>query len=371
MVDCSQDFQSNCSLKSGKVKVKKHIPRGALPDHVLSSMVASGEILGVTPEHVNPASINLPISEEVWRIERFVLPQSGEKIRDLIRSTYLGRPHTLSHPLEVGVSYLVRLKSRVLTDKKIYGFFNPRSTTGRTFLNIRVVVDGAMRYDSLPSESDGEMWLLVKNDIFSCLLQEDDELVQLRLFHSDSRLDEKSLRALYKKTPLLFSRDNVPYLYDDLKLRDNDGSLVMTASIPIGEIGWRTKITSKPVKFSKINQLTDFFERAYSSDKTFTLDNRTGLIIPTKELVRVPKNMAAECVRVDDRAGDHSSHRAGYVDAGWFGAITLEITGSNETICDGTSVVKLKYEWLDSEAQEPYKGRYSGKSVALLGRNFK
>lgn len=345
-------------------------PQGAVPDHVLHQMIDLGQIIGIEQKHVNPASLNLPLSEEMWRIERFILPDISEKIGDLVRTKYQGRPHSFSHPLEVGVQYLIRIKTTLALRDSEYGFFNPRSTTGRTFLHVRVVADGVPRYDSLPSNFDGDIWLLVKNDIFSCLLLEDDELVQLRLFNSDTRLDEKSLRSLYKKTPLLFNTENEPLPYSDLAIRDNDGSLVMTLAISKGFAGWRTKFTSKPVKFSKKNNARDFFEQVVTQDGTIDLDPRTGLILPTKEILYVPDNMAAEGVRVDDRAGNYMSHRAGYFDPGFRGTITLEITGANETIRDGTSALKVKYEALSSPAKTPYTLGYSGQKTALLGRNF-
>ena len=345
-------------------------PNGAVPDHVLHQMIQFGQILGAESRHVNPASLNLPLSEEMWRIERFILPGFDEKIGDLVRTKYQGRPHSFSHPLEVGVQYLVRIKTTLALKDKEYGFFNPRSTTGRTFLHVRVVADGVPRYDSLPSDFSGDIWLLVKNDIFSCLLLEDDELVQLRLFNSDTRLDEKLLNTMYKEKPLLFSGKGEPLSYSDLAIRDNDGSLVMTLAIPDGHAGWKTRFTNKPVKFSKKNNAQDFFESVITKDGTIDLDPRTGLILSTKEVLWVPENMAAEGVRVDDRAGNYMSHRAGYFDPGFKGTITLEITGANETIRDGTSALKVKYEKLSSPAQKPYKEGYSGQTTPLLGENF-
>lgn len=343
---------------------------GAIPDHVLSSMIGSGGIKGVKQKHINPASLNLPLTEEMWRIERFILPEFGEKIGDLIRGKYRGRPHNFSHPLEVGVQYLIRLKVALYLEK-VYGFFNPRSTTGRTFLNVRVVADGVPRYDSLPSNFDGSVWLLVKNDIFPCLLLEDDELVQLRMFYSDTRLDEVALRKLYQRKALLSDASGKQFPYSDLAIRDNDGSLVMTLSIPKGELaGWKTKVTSRPVKFSKENKASNFFEKVFSEDGTLDLDDRTGLILSTKEVLWVPDTMAAEGVRVDDRAGNYMSHRAGYFDPGFRGTITLEITGANETIRDGTSALKVKYEKLSSKAKKPYAAGYSGKTIPVLGKNF-
>jgi dCTP deaminase len=351
--------------------MKKKMNFGAIPDHGLLHLIHSGNIKGVKDKHVNPASLNLPLSEEVWRIERFILPEFGEKISDLVRGKYQGRPHSFSHPLEVGVSYLVRLKLGLSLEQKEYGFFNPRSTTGRTFLNVRVVADGVPRYDSLPPLFSGEVWLLVQNDIFSSLLLEDDELVQLRLFYSDTRLDEDQLKELYSREPLLLNVEGVPYAHSNLAISDNDGSLVMTLSIPKGSsVGWKTKFTNKPVKFSKENKMGDFFEQVYSHDGTLDLDSRTGLILPTKEILYVPSNMAAEGVRLDDRAGNFMSHRAGYFDPGFKGAITLEITGANETLRDGTSALKVKYEKLSSPATNPYKAGYSGQKAALLGKNF-
>ena len=345
-------------------------PQGAVPDHMLHMMIDLGQVLGVEHKHVNPASLNLPLSEEMWRIERFILPDIGEKIGDLVRTKYQGRPHSFSHPLEVGVQYLIRIKTTLALRDSEYGFFNPRSTTGRTFLHVRVVADGVPRYDSLPANFDGDIWLLVKNDIFPCLLLEDDELVQLRLFYSDTRLGETALRKLYTKEPLLCNGSGKPYLYRNLAIRDNDGSLVMTLAIPKGFAGWRTKFTSKPVKFSKKNNAEDFFDQVVSKDGTLDLDSRTGLILSTKEVLWVPSTMAAEGVRVDDRAGNYMSHRAGYFDPGFRGTITLEITGASETIRDGTSALKVKYESLTSPAANPYSQGYSGQTAPLLGKNF-
>lgn len=350
---------------------------GAVPDHELLQMIKEGCISGAKQKHVNPASLNLPLSEEVWRIERFYLPQQGERIESLIRGAFCGRPHSFSHPLERGIKYLIRLKTKLHINPKMYGFCNPRSTTGRTFLSVSVVCDGVPRYDSVPKGWTGDMWVLVNNDIFSCLLLEDDELVQLRLFHSDTRLNQGELDEQYQSVPLLFDHTGTPIDCRGLPISDNDGSLLMTLSIPNAGVtqgapaaGWKTKFTDKPVKFSKENYAYDFYERITSYDGTLDLDSRTGLILATKEILYVPSDMAAEGVRVDDRAGRWDSHRAGYFDPGFKGSITLEIAGSGETIRDGTSALKVKYERLSSSAQSPYAKGYSGQIGALLGKNF-
>jgi dCTP deaminase len=344
---------------------------GAIPDFGLKRLIDVGMLAGVKQQHINPASINLPISEEMWRVEKFFLPRNGETISSLIKGDFCGRPHSYSHPLERHVTYLVKLKPEFTLPEDIYGFCNPRSTTGRTFLKVHVVADGVGRYDSIPRGFKGELWLLVRNDIFSSLLAEDDELAQARLFFSDTRLDDVSMRKFYKKHPLLFDKEGKPIPYSKLAITDHDGSLVMTLEIKKGEhIGWVTKKTDRPVKFSKKNLASDFFDIAFSKDGTYELDPTKGLIIPTKEKVWVPNNMAAECVRVDDRAGEFNSHRAGYVDCGFRGAITLEVTGSHEIIRDGTSALKLKFERTTNPAQKPYASDYSNKVTAALGRNF-
>src|SRR3989344_7821412 len=121
---------------------------GALPSQAIRKLIDAGNILGANKENIRPASLDLSISPEIFRIEGIFQPRFGEKIRDML-SDIGATPHYLNSPLERHVTYIARLNESFVLPPDVYAYSNPKSSTGRNDVQVRIIADGVPRYEAI------------------------------------------------------------------------------------------------------------------------------------------------------------------------------------------------------------------------------
>jgi len=292
---------------------------GALPSQFIKVMMEGGRIKGGCFENIQPASLDLTLSPEIFRLEGIFQPQPGEPVREILNQIGAS-PFSFDSPLEVGVTYLARLQEFLALPDIVYGYSNPKSSTGRNDVQVRVLADGVPRYDAAaPSGFTGELWLAIEPKSFPIKLAPGETLSQMRFFNQDTRLEESELQLLFESEGLLYSRDGQPLKYHEIKIRDNDGSVILTADLSGEIIGWECLGTKKVLDFSKRNyyQPEEFFRPLTVSSGRLYLRQGGFYILRTKERVRVPPRLACEIAPMDVRSGEFRSHYAGFVDPGW------------------------------------------------------
>ena len=217
---------------------------GVLPKQDLRSLLVPGYIEGVTEKYLNPASIDLPLSDEAYRIEAIFLPKGNETVHDLLPSLGATK-HNLENPLEVGVPYLIRIAGKWKLPTMVYGYANPKSSTGRIGFFCRTVADRVSMYDALPSPGwNGEIWMLARPDFMPVLAMPGLPLSQLRLFDGKSFLDSLYSELAVTKSGLLFTEDGRKLSLPET--RRHDDSFVLT--IHVGEMmGWECWGTRKVI----------------------------------------------------------------------------------------------------------------------------
>lgn len=331
---------------------------GVLPSQIIREMIKTQFILGAKEENIRGATLDLAITEEIYRVDGVFLPRPKEKIEDLLKEIGFS-PHDLNYPLEVGTVYLAKLNEKFALPKGIYGYCNPKSTTGRTDVHVRVLADGTPRYDALPSGFKGDLWLVIQPKSFPIKIYPEMTLTQLRLFNDDTRFSELELQIYFEREKLLWlPKENRPLDYSEMKIRenDNDGSLILTLDLTNEIVGYECRGSSKVLDFSKKNfYLTeDFFAPIRRPQNQICLKKGGFYILSTKEAIRVPINFTCEMVPMDQRCGEFRSHYAGFFDPGWGwgkegegrGRIaTLEVRPYEDLIVrDGQLITKIRFE---------------------------
>lgn len=358
---------------------------GALPRQTIIEMFASGCFPGASKENVQPASLDLSVTDEIYRVPGITLPYIGESIRDLIHRIG-GRKHNIDLQLEAGAAYLLRLQERMKLPKGVYGFCNPKSTTGRNDIHSRVMFDGVPRFDALfPKGCSGELWDLVVPHSYPIILREGIPLSQLRMFTDDTRLSELDLQLTIKQSQLLWNRAGRPMKYEELRLTDKDGSIILTPDLNSKVIGYEGLGSSFAVNLSKRGyQLKDYFRKVETVGGALRLKRGRFYILSTAEFVRVPPHLACEMRPMDDRSGDFRAHYAGFIDPGWgWGKdgrakgrpLTLEVRPMEEDILlyPGQPIAKIRFERMAEEPDVLYDAggsNYSKQSGPKLAKHF-
>jgi dCTP deaminase len=337
---------------------------GALAAEQLQKLIESEHIKGATEEHISPASLDMTLSEEAYQIQGLLLPRVGETVRDALA---IMQPQAvdLEQPLRAGQLYLIRLRESVALPESVYGYCNPKSSTGRLDTHVRVLADGVPRYDSLtPKGYCGELWVAVYPQSFSLQVHPGTPLTQLRLFTKDTRLSEIELANLYQTKKLVWHPTKDHTLpYEELLTHDQDGAILLTAYINEGVVGYECIAEpSAVIDVAKVGQYAaaDFFAPLYAHDEIIYLKRDRFYILSGAERVRIPPTLASEMVPMDERSGDFRSHYAGFLDPGWgWGTagegkgrpFTLEVRPFEDLLIRAKQpIAKIKFEHM---AQEP------------------
>lgn len=294
---------------------------GALPHQTICEMIECGAIKDAPLSLVNPASLDLTITDEVYRVRSVFLPRCGESVAESMSHVCPER-HNLSVPLEVGVTYLARLHQTLALPGSIYGYGNPKSTSGRNDIHTRLLADGITRFDSIGVKGfGGSLWLLITPRSFRPKLSEGDALLQTRFFNEDTRFTaDYELEIAYKRYQFLFTPEGEPIHFTQAQTTDNDGAIILSVNLDADIVGYRCERSQEVLDWAKIgfHDPDDFFTPIYRP-KNGSLVLRRGdfYILFTREFIKVPPQFAVEMVPVDIRSGDYRAQYAGYFDPGW------------------------------------------------------
>jgi dCTP deaminase len=362
---------------------------GVLPKQQIKQLISNGFVAGASEKNINPASLDLSMTEEVYRIEKIFLPRPGEPIRDLL-STIGATPHNLEYPFERGVIYLAYLSESLSLPKTVYAYCNPKSSTGRNDVLARVLADGIWRYDSTKKDGyKGSLWLAIQPQSFSIKLSPGETISQMRFFNRYSIFNEPVLELSCDAGGLLWSPEAEQIKFDDLyETSDHDGTIILTAHVPDGLVGWESIDTTRPIDFSKRKhyQPTEFFRPIHSSSGQIDLIPGRFYILYTREYLRIPPNLSCEVVPMDERAGEHRTHYAGYIDPGWGWedasgkgrriVLEVRVISGIVTLRNGQPVTKVRFERMCEVPESNYDSKDTHSNYArdfpvpLLSKHF-
>jgi len=236
---------------------------GALPSQEIKEMIDAGFIKNSNLSALQPASLDLRISDELYRVSSTFTPRTDERIIDAAKRLADPEPREIDDPLEVGVTYLARLQESLELPKSVYGYANPKSTSGRNDIHVRLLADGMQRFDSAGVKGyKGGLWTLITPRSFRVKLHEGNSLQQMRFFNHDTRFTtEQEIEVAYQKYRLLFDAKGKFIPYSDIRIKDYDGSLILTVNLDRDLVAYRCEGNDNVLDFSRNDhKVEDFFE---------------------------------------------------------------------------------------------------------------
>lgn len=363
---------------------------GALPSQKIADLIDGEFIINAQKEDIKPASLDLTISDEVYRLESIFLPRPMETIRLFLEERGNASLHDLKYPLERGVVYLAKLREELCLPEIVYGYCNPKSSTGRNDVHVRILADEVSVYDTIPLKYDGELWIVIQPKSYPVFINPGESLSQIRFFNQDTRFDETELQISFKKDTLLWSLDDSkrPFKYDEIKIRHNDGTIVLTLDLKYSQVvGYECRGSNKVVNLSKkgFYDSVDFFEPITVRNDAIYLRKDEFYILSTREAVRVPPHLACEMVPMHERNGEFRSHYAGFIDPGWgYGKnsegvgrpLTLEVRPFEDMVIrDNQPIANIRFERMSEIPEVSYDdiitSNYIDQSGPRLAKQFK
>jgi dCTP deaminase len=320
------------------------------------------------PSQLQPASLDLRISKEAYRVRSSFLPGRASTVRDRLKSLN-AEPVSLAGKgavLEKGIVYVARLMERLELRPNLSGAANPKSSTGRLDIFTRLIVDGGEAFDDVPLDYKGELWLEISPRSFSVRVKAGSKLSQVRFRgrHPQQRdrhtfvLDDADIRKHHLACPLV---EGLLDLREGLVLRVDLGGLGETV------VGYRAIKNSDVIDVSRVRgyAMEDFWEPILArEDRRLILDPDQFYILASRERVQIPSDLAAEMAPIDPAIGEFRVHYAGFFDPG-FGQgrdgrpsarAVLEVRSRDVPFMleDGQPVGRLVYEKLAGPSDSLY-----------------
>ncbi len=327
---------------------------GVLPDTEIEGLAAAGAIRcaeDLAPGQVQPASLDLRLAEDAYRVRASFLPGRGRAVKDVLQEPGV-QMHRVDLTqggavLETGCVYLVPLQESLRLPAGVAARANPKSSTGRIDVFARLVANRAKAFDEAPKGYTGPLYLEISPRTFSILARPGDCLAQIRLRRGEAApLSEKVV---------------------SIDLQPEGG----------GPVGWRAKRHAGVIDLRKIggHDAADFWEPVFPRQGRIVLNPDEFYILASREAVRVPLGQAAEMAPIAPELGEFRAHYAGFFDPG-FGTnkagsrAVLEVRSRDVPFIleHGQPVAKLVYETMAAKPAEAY-GRegshYQGQGLRL------
>jgi dCTP deaminase len=331
---------------------------GILPCQAIEALAATGAITSATPfdaDQIQPASLDLRLGERAWRVRASFLP-GGRKVEDRLADVAMHRLDLSNGAvLEKGCVYIVELQERLALPPGLVARANPKSSSGRIDVFVRLLTDRGTRFDDVAEGYSGPLYLEIAPQTFSILVRPGTRLNQLRLkAGSPVRLETRDI---------------------GVDLAGADGHIV----------GYRGRRHAGVIDLDNIDghDPRDFWEPLYARRGELLLDPGEFYILASGDAVEIPADQAAEMTPIDPSVGEFRVHYAGFFDPG-FGADEASGAGSKGVLEvrthdtpflleDGQIVARLVYERLTERPTRLYGagGSHYQRQGLKLSKHFR
>ena len=293
---------------------------GIFPTQTLRELIEEGAIKTtqpITPDLVQPASIDLRLGEFAWRVQASFLAGPDATVEEKVRAFEMHRIDlTGGAVLEKGCVYIVPLLESLDLPNDVSAFANPKSSTGRLDIFTRVISDRGTRFDLIRAGYTGPIYAEVSPKTFSIAVQTGSRLTQLRLRRGRSEVAPDDLLRLHEESQLIDgSVDPIEIAeHQSLSLR-----LDLAGEDMNGVVGWRARHHAGIIDVDQPDNYdpADFWEPVSARGGGIILNPDDFYILATREAVTVPPAYAAEMVAYDTLVGEFRVHYAGFFDPGF------------------------------------------------------
>ncbi|WP_369060548.1 2'-deoxycytidine 5'-triphosphate deaminase [Caulobacter sp. 73W] len=328
---------------------------GILPCQSIEDLIAREAITSLTAfnsNQVQPASLDLRLGVRAWRVRASFLPR-GRTVMERLDDVKMHELDLAAGAvLERGCVYIAEVQERLRLPAGISARGNPKSSTGRVDVFVRLLTDRGLTFDDVEAGYDGPLYIEIAPQTFSVLVRAGTRLNQLRLKQGEPP-----------------------------KLETRSVGVDLTADVA----GFRGRRHAGVVDLDKVDghDPRDFWEPLEPRRGELLLDPGEFYILASKDNVQIPVLQAAEMTPIDPSVGEFRVHYAGFFDPGFgteeAGAVgskgVLEVR-SHETpflLEDGQIVARLVYEPLTARPTRLYgeDGSHYQRQGLKLSKHFK
>jgi dCTP deaminase len=288
---------------------------GILPSHVLKRLIRAHREISATEEiedaQIQPASVDLRLGAVAYRVRASFLPGPNATVMDKMQSVFM-HEIDLSHGavLETNCVYIVPLLEHADFSARVSGTANPKSSTGRIDVFVRLITDRGQEFDRVEAGYRGPLYAEISPRTFPVLVRKGSKLNQLRIRHGSPQFTDTQLRRLHAEHPLVDVEPDI----------DNGLGFSIDLKADGGRIGWRAKRHTGMIDVDKRDVLCahDYWEPIdANASGNLILDPDEFYILVSREAIAIPPDYAAEMVPFNPLVGEFRVHYAGFFDPGF------------------------------------------------------
>lgn len=355
---------------------------GVLASQQIDNLIAEGALSASHPfvdGQIQPASLDLRLGQTAYRVRASFLAGHERKVADRLAEFEMHQIDlTDGAVLEKGCVYVVPLMEVLNLSSDVQAIANAKSSTGRLDLLTRVITDGGVEFDRIPSGYSGPLFAEICPRSFSVLVRPGMRLNQIRFRRGQSVLSDAELTELHASDTLVAGGPAVisEGLGFSVDLEPGQGDLV----------GYRAKPHTGVIDLDRIGQYdpADFWDELRTNSRQLVLDPGAFYILVSREAVHIPPGCAAEMAPYLAMVGEFRVHYAGFFDpgfghapaggAGARGVLEVRCHEAPFVLEHGQTVGRLVYERMSEIPQTLYgagiASNYQGQGLKL-SKHFK
>ncbi|MAO83579.1 MAG: 2'-deoxycytidine 5'-triphosphate deaminase [Myxococcales bacterium] len=295
---------------------------GILVSQTLRSMVTSGEIrLGrpLVEGQIQPSSLDLRVGARLWQLQCSFLPGPEgieSKLNRLATAEYRF-DHDEPVVLHQGGVYLAELEEGLALPDGVWGRGNPKSSTGRLDVFVRLLTLHGEAFDTVPEGYRGPLFLEITPQSFHVKIRRGDTLGQLRLARGRPGLSAEALERWQQSQPVCSWSDGSPAPVIDAA---PPGVLLQVDLLAAcsGPVGYMARRHQPPVDLRDRGlSVPQYWTPLHEHEGGQVLEPEQFYIFATRERLRIPPELCAELVAFDATKGELRTHYAGFIDSGF------------------------------------------------------
>lgn len=316
---------------------------GMLPSQEIRELIAKGHVRAfpeITESQIQPASLDLRLGDVGYRVQASFVPQHSTVERGLADAGLIMSRVDLTRTtvFERGCVYIVPLLEELNLPEWISGRANPKSSTGRLDIFIRLITDHAQEFEQVVRGFKGKLYAEIAPRTFSVIARAGMTLNQLRFINGHPKPSDRATAALERaawerEEALVYGEEGTPakariekkHVTLSVNLRGKDAAEV---------VAYKAKKNAPVIDLANINHYDpeDFWEVRHDPGKRgLILEHGDFYILASKEKVSVPPDWAAEMMSLNSEFGEFRIHYAGFFDPG-FGYGTGDIRGTRAVL---------------------------------------
>jgi deoxycytidine triphosphate deaminase len=315
---------------------------GICPHQELQLLVEEG-ILPKGPrskdDDIESSTVNLRNSGDIWDLGVMQNPGMNYTVNQMLKKNgrklsgdkkTLQPENTYAVKIEGSIDFLKYSKNPDILEhilsfpiaNSLQGIVEPKSSSGRMFLDVRSITDNSNDFNNIPISYKGDLYLLVTPLVNPCILGPGDSLAQLITGTSIQPISSDEVRYIHEQEWPLFWEHGEPVkdlaikhgqVFVKPELSPKDGGDHVALKMVKHHNNEKLEIGKGP----ETHSAQEFYQKVYlGQEENLYGRPKESLLVLTTPSVSVPPYLLMRMVQLPAYLGRNSTHEAGLINAG-------------------------------------------------------